>query len=224
MNTALIELFAANIAFVGTHFALSHPLRAPLVGMLGERGFQLLYTAVSFATLFWIASAYTGAPPADLGGTGTAGWIIASLITIPALVLLTGSFLRNPALPMPSASGQARQEPRGVFLVTRHPMMWSFALWALSHVVLWWNVRSVMTALAMGFLALVGAHLQDRKKRALMGEAWQEWESRTSFWPRWGKLLSAGLLWWALGLMLWVLLTYVHLAFAGVPAGIWRWF
>ncbi|WP_394730358.1 NnrU family protein [Altererythrobacter sp. GH1-8] len=224
MNTQLVELVAANIAFVGTHFALSHPLRSGLVSTIGERGFQLLYTAVSFATLYWVVVAYQAAPASDLQGSGEAGWIIASLITIPALVLLMGSFMRNPALPMPGAAEQARQQPRGVFLVTRHPMMWSIALWAASHVILWWNWRSIITALAMGFLALVGAHLQDRKKRALMGEAWGQWQAHTSYWPRWGKLFSVGLLWWALGLMTWVLITYAHLAFGGVPAGIWRWF
>ncbi len=224
METQLIELVAANIAFVGSHFALSHPLRAPLVSALGERGFQLLYTVVSFATLFWVIAAYRSAPTGDLPGSGEAGWIIASLITIPALVLLMGSYVKNPAMPMPGAANNARKEPAGVFLVTRHPMMWSFALWAASHVILWWNLRSVITALAMGFLALVGAHMQDRKKRMQMGDAWAAWESRTSYWPRWGQLFKVGLLWWALGLMMWVLLTYVHQTFGGVPAGIWRWF
>ena len=224
METQLIELVAANIAFVGSHFALSHPLRAPLVSALGERGFQLLYTVVSFATLFWVIAAYRSAPTADLPGSGEAGWIIASLITVPALVLLMGSYVKNPAMPMPGAANNARKEPAGVFLVTRHPMMWSFALWAASHVILWWNLRSVITALAMGFLALVGAHMQDRKKRMQMGDAWAAWESRTSYWPRWGQLFKVGLLWWALGLMMWVLLTYVHQTFGGVPAGIWRWF
>lgn len=224
MDNQLIALIAANIAFVGSHFALSHPLRAPLVGLAGERGFMLIYSAVSFATLFWVVSAYGSAPPADLPGSGLFGWAIASLLTLVALVLLAGSFARNPALPMPGASDAARREPRGVFIVTRHPMMWGIGLWAISHVALWWSWRSVITALLMGILALVGAHLQDRKKAALMGEAWREWESRTSYWPRWSRLLSAGLLWWAMGLMAWVLLTYLHWPFGGVPAGIWRWF
>lgn len=224
MDIQLVELIAANIAFVGSHFAMSHPLRAPLVGTLGERGFQLLYTVVSFAALFWVASAYQAAPAGDLSPSGVGGWIIASVLTILALVLLVGSLAGNPALPMPGAEASARKAPHGVFLVTRHPMMWGFALWAASHTVLWWNMRSIITAIAMGFLALVGAHLQDRKKRALMGEAWQVWESQTSYWPRLHKLFSVGLLWWTLGLMLWVLVTYAHVVVSGVPAGIWVWF
>ena len=41
METALIELVAANTAFVGTHFLMSHPLRGPLVRKLGDMGFQI---------------------------------------------------------------------------------------------------------------------------------------------------------------------------------------
>ena len=47
-----------------------------------------------------------------------------------AAVLLMGSLVGNPALPgAPAALG----EPRGVFAVTRHPMMWAFALWSAAH-------------------------------------------------------------------------------------------
>lgn len=224
MNDALVGLVAANIAFVGSHFAMSHPLRAPMVRLLREGGFSIVYTLVSAATLFWVYSAFKAAPAGDLGGTGTAGWIIATLLTLPALVLIAGSLAGNPALPTPGAAEQARAEPKGVFRVTRHPMMWGIGLWALSHIVLWWSLRSVITALAMGILALVGAHLQDRKKQALMGEAWVGWESRTSYWPQLGKLFSVGLLWWIVGLVLWLALSWAHLPLGGVPAGLWRWF
>ena len=45
----LLSLVAASTAFVGSHFALSHPLRAPLVGALGEAGFRVLYSLVALA-------------------------------------------------------------------------------------------------------------------------------------------------------------------------------
>lgn len=224
MIEPLAELVAANLAFVGLHFALSHPLREPLVRGLGERGFQAFYSLVSLAAFAWVVLAYRAAPSIDLAGSGTTGWIVATVLMVPALVLLAGSFAGNPALPTPAARALAQAEPRGVFRVTRHPMMWAFALWALSHIVLMWSWRSMITAFAMGLLALVGAHLQDRKKRELIGESWQHWESRTSFWPRFGQLVRVGPLCWALGLMLWVLFSWAHSPIAGIPAGIWRWF
>lgn len=223
MDNALVELIAANVAFVGTHFAMSHPLRAPMVRVLKEGGFSAVYSLVSAATLVWVYLAYKAAPVADLGGSGEFGWIAATILTLPALVLLAGSLAGNPALPMPGAEKQARAEPKGVFRVTRHPMMWAIGIWAFSHIVLWNSWRSVITALAMGILALIGAHLQDRKKEALMGDAWAEWEGRTSYWPKWRAIFTAGVIYWAVGIALWLLLSWVHMPLGGMPAGIWRW-
>jgi len=223
MDVGLITLIAANVAFVGSHFAMSHPLRAPMVRALGAGGFQIAYTLVSFATLASVYYTFVAAPPADLPGSGDIGWIAASLITLPAMILLAGSFIGNPALPTPLAEAQARATPRGVFKVTRHPMMWAIGLWALSHLVLFWSTRTMITAAAMGVLALVGARLQDGKKAALMGDSWGQWQSRTSYWPRWDQLPSVGAVPLVAGTALWLAGSWLHLWQAGIPAGVWKW-
>lgn len=223
MDSTIINLIAANIAFVGSHFAMSHPLRAPLVRALGAGGFQIAYIVVSFAMLGWVYLAFIAAPSADLPGSGQAGWIAATIITWPAMVLLAGSFIGNPALPTPMADAQARAEPAGVFRVTRHPMMWGIGLWAASHMILFWSTRTMVTALAMGILALVGARFQDAKKRALMGEAWAVWASRTSYWPRWSRFPGVGAVPLIAGTALWLAGSWLHLWRAGIPAGVWRW-
>lgn len=223
MDGSLVVLIAANIAFVGTHFAMSHPLRAPLVKALGAAGFQAAYSLVSLATLAWVYFAFKAAPPADLAGSGDIGWIIATILTLPAMILLAGSLMGNPALPTPMAEAQARAEPRGVFRVTRHPMMWGIGLWALSHIVLFWSTRTLVTALAMGVLALVGAKLQDRKKELLMGTAWEQWESKTSYWPLWRKMLAVGPVPLIAGTALWLGASWLHLWQAGIAAGVWKW-
>jgi uncharacterized membrane protein len=223
MDGSLITLAAANAAFVGSHFAMSHPLRRPMVTALGAGGFQIVYSLVSFAALGWVYLAFIAAPPADLTGSGEIGWIIATLLTWPAMVLLAGSLIGNPALPTPLAEQQARAEPKGVFRVTRHPMMWAIGLWAASHLILFWSTRTMITAAAMGFLALVGARLQDGKKAALMGEAWGEWSRKTSWWPRWGRFLTVGAMPLLAGTALWLAGMWLHLWRAGIPAGVWRW-
>lgn len=228
MDQSLISLTAASIALVGTHFALSHPLRAALVKVVKERGFLGLYSLVALACLYWMAQAFKASPTADLPGSGTIGWVVASLLTIVALVLFLGSLRKNPALPNPTGpdpTGATKipNAPEGVFTVTRHPMMWSFALWALSHIVLWWSVRTLIVATAILLLALVGAHLQDRKKRVLIGEGWARWSARTSYWPRWNNLPNAGRTLWLAAIAAWLLATYAHIHTAGIPAGVWRW-
>lgn len=222
----LLSLAAASVTLVATHLALSHPLRAPLVHRLGERGFALLYSAVALGAVWWMAQAFRASPQGDLGGAGgTAGWIVATVLTIPALVLFAGSLRGNPAFPTAGrpTPGLASKVPAGVFRVTRHPMMWSFALWAAAHLALGWSWRTTIVALAIGTLALVGAHGQDRKKRAQLGEAWAAWERQTSFMPRLAALPAAGAGLWLAALAGWALISWAHLPLGGVPAGLWRW-
>lgn len=225
MEQGLANLVAAAVAFVGTHFALSHPLRAPLVKAVGAAGFQIVYSLVAFATLGWMVLAYRAVGPqaALWDGTLAGFWAISSLLTLVAAVLFVGSLLGNPALPDPRAVSLADKPVHGVFHVTRHPMMWGFALWALAHALISPSPRSLVLTAAIGFLALVGSHLQDRKKQALMGQSWAGWEAKTSYWPKLGGLTKAGLVPWLGGLLLWLVATYLHIPGNGMAAGIWRW-
>jgi uncharacterized membrane protein len=102
-------------------------------------------------------------------------------------------------------------------------MMWGIGLWALSHLVLFWSTRTMITAFAIGVLALVGARLQDGKKQLLMGEAWAAWESRTSYWPHLERLPGTGAVPLVAGTALWLAGSWLHLWQAGIPAGVWRW-
>jgi uncharacterized membrane protein len=138
-------------------------------------------------------------------------------------VLFIGSLSGNPALPDTSADKVAAARAQGVFCVTRHPMMWGFALWALAHILLGWSERTLILAGSLLVLALVGAHLQDRKKEALLGDAWSHWEAQTSYWPRWQRLGAAGPLIWIAAIVVWLGATWAHLWLAGIPAGVWKW-
>jgi uncharacterized membrane protein len=221
MVDPLVSLIAASIAFVGTHFAMSHPLRAPMVRLLGDGGFMIAYSLVSAATMAWMYFAFVATPAgAPLwGGYGDGVWIAASIITLLALVLFAGSLIGNPALPAPGAEKAALQAPSGVFKVTRHPMMWGFGLWAFAHLIAAPTLRTVVVALAIGVLALIGARLQDRKKELLMGDAWRQWEANTSYWPRLGRIFSVGIVPWIAGIAIGLGATWWHT----MDAGVWRW-
>ncbi len=226
MAEALTPLITASVTFLGTHFALSHPLRAPLVKALGSIGFMALYSVVALASFGWMVVAFRaigagGTPMWD--GSSNMAWALASVLTLVALTLFLGSLIGNPALPAPDAAAQADKPVHGVFHVTRHPMMWGFALWAAAHILVSPTPRSLVLAGSIAVLALVGAHLQDRKKEALMGAAWAGWQSRTSYWPRWGQLGKAGAALWLVSLGLWLAVTWAHLPLVYAPAGLWRW-
>ena len=226
MEQPLVSLIAASTAFVGLHFALSHPLRAPLVSRIGENGFLGLYSLLSLAAFAWMILAFREVGPGGSplwNGMGEVMWIIATVVMFFASVLLVGSYVRNPAMPGPKAAALAAQAPHGVFHITRHPMMWSFALWAAIHIMLSPTPRQLVLAGSLGFLALVGAHMQDRKKEQLMGEAWKGWEAQTSYWPRLGSFARAGTTAWIGGTLIWLAASYAHIHANGIPAGIFRW-
>ncbi|MBS3929110.1 MAG: MFS transporter [Sphingomonadales bacterium] len=226
MDEQFAELVAASLAFVGTHFALSHPFRAGLVKRLGEGGFLGLYSLVALATFAWMALAFRGLPMAEVplwNGNSDAAWALASVLMLIASVLFAGSHRGNPAMPGPHGKDLARKTPHGVFKVTRHPMMWSFALWSAAHILVSPTPRVLVLAGAIAFLALAGSFLQDRKKYVMLGAAWETWHRHTTFVPRLTALASVGLVPWLAGLALWLGASWLHLWLVGIPAGIFRW-
>lgn len=216
--TGAAALFAA--LFVLTHIGLSHRPRAWLVERLGPRGFLAAYSAVSFATFIPMILARKSAgseawlwQPPEWSGTAAAAimWL--------AAILLVGSFVRNPAMETMQNHDSVIGRPSGVFRWTRHPMMWSFALWGLTHLLVHPEPSALVIALAILLLALVGSAAQDSKKRALLGNRWRDWEAQTSFLPFARGLAFPG--WPALlgGTALFLLATWLH----PVRIGLWAW-
>lgn len=224
MGSGMAGLIGAAAAFVGSHMVLSGPLRHPLHRALGPRGFLLAYSAVAMATFAAMVVAFGRAGPAEplWNGTALLPWLAASLLTILAMALFLASLIGNPALPEANLAGLSARKPWGVFTITRHPMMMAFALWAAAHMLVAPNARTLVLTLAIAALALVGAHLQDRRKRLQSPGEWRVWMARTSFWPRWRALPALGV-WWVVGLLVWLLATWAHKPLGNIPAGLWLW-
>lgn len=219
-------LLAGAIGFVGSHFAMSHPLRAPLVARLGDKGFQLLYTAVSLITFVLMVQGFQQVPPSTpFWAAGDGLWAVSTVLMLFASILLAGSLIGNPALPVPEAAAKriAVKTPGGVFRITRHPMMWSIALWGISHLLIAPRIETFILCGTMIILALVGSRLQDGKKFISMGDAWLHWQAHTSFIPFGRGLAFPG--WIALigGVGLWLAAQWAHMPLGAGAAGIFRW-
>jgi uncharacterized membrane protein len=223
-------LLLAAIAFVGTHFLLSHPLRAPLVRVMGESAFLGIYSVIAIVTVIWMVVAYRIAPATvPLWSVGDGLWAVATVIMLIASVLLAGSLVGNPAFPKPGAPNPAPGSARGVYAITRHPMLWSFAIWGFAHILIYPIAKTFIVTAAIIILSLVGAAFQDRKKERLQPEVWPLWKRQTSYVPFAaivaGKARLGGFGVVALlgGIILWLAATWVHIPLSGWPAGVWRW-
>lgn len=215
--TPQLGLLLSSLAFVGTHFLLSHPLRHRLVGTMGVGPFHGIYSLIAlitFGSMIYFYRVIGREPP--LWDAGELGWIVSTLLMWLASILFVCSFMGNPALP--GARGPTGG-PKGVFGITRHPMMWSFAIWAAVHLTIVAMPKALVLDGAIIFLALVGAAGQDRKKAGQMGEAWHEWTAQTAFVPFTRGLAYPGVTALVGGTLLFLIATWAH----PVPAGIWRW-
>ncbi|MFS0735579.1 NnrU family protein [Sphingomonas sp. 1P06PA] len=231
--SVLAWLAAATILFVGGHFLLSHPLRATLVGRMGEGPFLWLYSLVAFVGLGGMIWAGRAAPDGPLLWIAPPGaWDLATIVMLLAAILLAGSLVGNPALPDPKGARAIPAEARGVYAITRHPMMWAFILWAIVHALLWGTAANLILSAGIFTLAFFGARAQDAKKRVLMGDAWRGWEAKTAFWPfaaqisgrsRW-RAVVPGMVALGGGIAIWLLATAAHAWMGGPVAGPWRWF
>jgi uncharacterized membrane protein len=215
-------LALAVLSFVLSHELLSHPLRRPLVERLGERGFLGLYSIVALATFGWIIFEFRQAPDDLLWVAPVWAWTVGAVIMFIAAVLFVGSLTAsNPALPMAGGRLAAAPQPLGVLRLTRHPMMWSFALWALVHAWVSGRTAVVILAAGIGVLALFGAAMQDRKKTGIHGERWVAWRAQTSFipfgrgaiWPGWIAVVG--------GAILFLVATWAHAQLGGPVVGPW---
>jgi uncharacterized membrane protein len=222
MISGLLILLLVMAGFVGSHFLLSHPLRAGLVSAMGEGGFQAFYSVIALLFLAGIAATYhfLGAGPALWSDASPGLELVFSLAGYIATVLFMGSLVGNPALVGADLNGLSARLPFGALRVTRHPMMFAIALWSAAQILLIPSGRNLIAGLGLIVLALVGARLQDVRKAKASPREWNAWTGRTSFWP---NVREFGHLGWAfiIGLVPWLLLTWLESRALFAPVGIW---
>jgi uncharacterized membrane protein len=230
MAAGLIPLLVVIVLFVGGHFLLSStPLRAQIVARVGERGFAGLFSVVMIVILIATIFAYGRAPYVPVWELGLwAGWV--PVLVMPfALMLFVGGYSQpNPTAVMqaaPVGTAEPRRMAPGILAVTRHPIMWGFGLWALSHLVANGDAASIILIGGMAVLALAGTMLIDRKKARSWGPAWPAFAAVTSNLPLLAilegrnRLSLAEIGWWRIlvALAAYAALFALHRYVAGVP-------
>jgi uncharacterized membrane protein len=227
MTGSMGALVAAVAFFVGIHLIVPPTrLRGFLVARLGVGLYQGLFALLSVLGLAWLGFAY-GAAPVELLWQ-VPGLAHLALVVMPfAWILLVGGLTSpNPTAVGGEARLAADAAPRGFVKITRHPVMWAFALWAGVHLLANGDLASLLLFGSLLFLALFGAALIDRRRRQADPAAWARLAAQTSFVPLAAVLagrtrVTVGELgWWrlALGLVLYGLFLILHPFLIGAPA------
>lgn len=218
------QLVLACAAFLATHFVSSTPLRGALAGAMGEKAYQAVYSLAAFATLGWMIWAY-GKAPVEVLWPGLR--LVPALVMPFAFILIAvGLLTRNPTAVGQGGALKAAEPARGIIRVTRHPMMWGFALWAGAHILARGELKATVFFGSFLVLALLGALSIDRRRAASAGEDWKRFAAATSFVPfaaiasGRNRLVAAeiGLRNPAIGLALYALVFWFHPVLFGARA------
>jgi len=174
-------LLLACAVFLVTHFVPSTPLRAPLVRALGQWGYTGVYSAVAFATIGWMIWAY-GRTPIEPIWPGLRELPVI-IMPLSFVLLACGLFSRNPTIVGMDGLLKNDDPARGIIRVTRHPIMWSFMLWAAAHILARGELKALVFFGTFLVLGALGSILMDRRKEQALGADWQRFAKATSYFP-----------------------------------------
>jgi uncharacterized membrane protein len=184
MNTALL-IAALWVAFGASHLALSSRRWRPrIVAALGERTFQGLYSVLALAIFVPLVATYfrnkhAGPYLGTLSGVPGLRWLMFVGMGA-AFALLVAGLVR----PSPAAITPGSTEVRGIYHVTRHPVLMSFALYGVLHLCVV-SVNAAELAFFAGFplFVWIGARHQDQRKLASGGAEFRRFYDATPFAP-----------------------------------------
>ncbi|MBN9507823.1 MAG: NnrU family protein [Alphaproteobacteria bacterium] len=183
-------LVLAALIWTGVHVGVAGSgLRATLARRFGERGFLAGFSVLSVAAIAFLILAYRHAPTVPLWFAPPRLRDLLAVVMLLAFVLFVGAVsARNPTM-----VGGEDAEPApvaGMQRITRHPMLWSFALWAGVHVLGRGTLDGLLFFGAFLVTALAGMPSIDAKLAARRPSVWAELARTTSIVP-FGAILAA---------------------------------
>ena len=176
-------LVVGALAFVGFHLGLSsQALRPTLVARLGARAFQGLYSLVvliAFGVMLW---GYGEAPYVPIWSPPAwTRYVPLCLMPVVMVLMVLGFSTKNP-----TAAGQERavvRGPSGIVAITRHPGLWSFALWGLAHLTTNGDAAEMILFVAIVVLSIGGMFHIDARRQQQLGDRWGGFAAQTSLVP-----------------------------------------
>ncbi|WP_420548296.1 NnrU family protein [Curvivirga sp.] len=222
------NLAFATALFVLSHFLLSSTaIRTPVISKIGDKGFRITYSIISFLTFAWMLVSYGNAfyqpiwePPMFMR-FGTL------ILMLPACILLFCSLTtKSPTMvggeESLNDSNPNGNVPKGIITITRHPMLMATSLWAIGHLLSNGDRSTMIIAIGILILSIGGMlHIDQRRSDH---PAWGVIALTTSIFPfhaaiqKRVKIDWKGIGLWRLlgGLILFAGLIYGHETIAGI--------
>lgn len=221
--TEWLPFIAAFAAFFVSHsIPVRPPIKTKLVRFLGQRGFSLIYSAVSLGMLYLLIYAAARAPYVTLWDQMLWHRYVTLCGMLAMCLLLAISIGRpNPFSFGGWANHQFDPHNPGIVRLTRHPLLMVLALWAGLHLLPNGDLAHVILFGVFAGFALLGMTVVDRRRKRLMGaDAWLNLAQQVSDAP----LFQIPSSWWnlafrvGLGVFGFIILLHLHGHILGVAA------
>lgn len=198
----MLEFAISFSAFLISHSLPARPsVRMKLVQVLGYRPYLMAYSLLSIALLVWLLSAASRAPYIELWPADPRLYFAPVVLMALAFFLLVAGCLCPNPLSVSFAKGRFEPHRPAIVGITRHPILWAFALWALSHVIPNGDLVSLMMFGGFGLFALLAMPIIDRRKQRELGQGWVRLARHTSILPFAALGIRGASLRWRKGLL-----------------------
>ncbi|HEY8856687.1 MAG TPA: NnrU family protein [Rugosibacter sp.] len=179
----LSALISACTLFIGLHWIIAgSPLRSPIVNVMGEKTFRILFSLAVLFSLVWMGWAYAHSPYIETWGKADALKPIAEILMAFAFIfLIVGTFSKNISVLNQNQPQDIRAS--GILRITRNPGLVGFGLWGLAHFMVNGDWAGHLLFGSFLFQGLIGPLNMERKYRNKYGPAWTAFVAQTSHVP-----------------------------------------
>lgn len=175
-------LIVAALVWIFIHLGISGTrLRDVVVTRIGEGSFRGAFSLLSILTIVFLVRAWSAAETTPLWyAPEWLRWVLVAVMLVAFLLFVASVSRPNPTM---VGSETNAQPPRGIQRVTRHPMLWSFALWAGVHIIGNGDTAAIVFLGAFLVTALAGMPSIDAKLARRDPPTWQALSAATSIVP-----------------------------------------
>lgn len=177
----MISFVSAFAFFLLLHSIPAIPvIRSSIITHIGRPTYFIGYSAASIVALVWLFSAALAldyVPLWDLRPWHAAITFI--LAPLGGFLVIAGLLSANPL----SVTIRSSEKVGAVVGITRHPVLWGFAIWAFGHIVANGDLRSLLLFGGFALFSLGSIAITEKRARRRLGDRWKTVSKDTSIVP-----------------------------------------
>ncbi len=167
----MISFTAALVAFLGAHtLPRATGFRDWGINRFGRKIYMSVYSLASIGLLIWLVVAARSAPYIGLWPTTQFTVALAMLIMMAACILFASAVTRANSLSISFSGAQTDVDNPGILALVRHPIVLTFLLWSMAHLLVNGDVIGLILFGGMFVFSLIGMKAVEKRARNKLGE------------------------------------------------------